>query len=116
AIRYRKNLGRVDLLEYVRTRPIVQIGIEVRIIVVLHAVMFVPQTVIERESRRHSPTILGIDRPVLVTVAAVEGWLIEREGQRAGWSSDRRRSCRTRVRSSKARQLTGRIHGFLEIR
>src|SRR5216684_7518069 len=58
-----------QLFEQVCPAAEVKIGIELRIAIVLHAVIFIPQAVIQREPRREPPAILCIERKIPVAVA-----------------------------------------------
>src|ERR1700687_6238239 len=55
-----QHLGTAESFEEVRPAAVVKIGIELRIAVVLYAVVLITQAVVERESRRDLPAVLRV--------------------------------------------------------
>src|SRR6267378_524418 len=61
----------------------VKIRIELRVAVVLHAEVLITQAVVEGESWRDLPAVLGIDGKIPVSVAARKRWRTDRESEGA---------------------------------
>src|SRR5579863_2449780 len=67
------DLSAPDLRLEAAARTEVEVGVETGVVVVLHAVVFVAETHIESQPRRHLVAILSIPGPILVAIAARKG-------------------------------------------
>ena len=64
-----------DHVRDTRTRAVVEVGVEVGIVIVLHAVILVTHAVVEGEVRRGFPAVLRVSSPVMVAVGTGEAGL-----------------------------------------
>jgi len=66
----RRNIAIAKSARQYLPRTKVEVRIELLVVIVLHAKIFVSETIVEREPRLHPPTVFQVCRPLVVTIAA----------------------------------------------